>query len=116
IPVKAPISGYIKSVVVGMGQHITPGDVLFEIVDNSNIHADLRVFEKDIFKVEEGQKVYFTVSNSSGRQYTATIYSVGQHFEKNPKTVLVHAKIDGTHDKLIQGMYINGRIAVSDTS
>lgn len=112
IPVISPIGGYIKSVNVSIGKYVTPGDVLFEVVDNSHIHADLTVFEKDIFKVEEGQKVYFTVSGE--RTYTATIYAVGKTFEEDPKAVHVHAEIEDSTKGLIPGMYLEGRIAVKN--
>src|SRR5699024_3372106 len=89
---------------------------LFEVVGNSHIHADFMVFEKDIYKVKEGQKVYFTVSNTPQKRLMATIYSVGKTFEKGPKAVHVHAKIEGETGQLIPGMYVQGRIAVSSRS
>src|SRR5699024_3823060 len=104
------------NVNIRMGEYVTPGDILFEVVDNSHIHADLMVFEKDIGKVDEGQKVYFTVSNAPRRKYTATIYAVGKTFEEDPKAVHVHAEIEGSTEGLIPGMYIGGRIAVSNVS
>ncbi|HET8865769.1 MAG TPA: efflux RND transporter periplasmic adaptor subunit [Gracilimonas sp.] len=116
IPVVSPIDGFIKSVNVRIGEYVAPGDLLLEVVDNSHIHADLMVFEKDVYKVEEGQKVYFTVSNAPNRQYTATIYAVGKTFEEDPKAVHVHAEIEGDTEKLIPGTYIEGRIAVNSES
>src|SRR5690625_332867 len=116
IPVIAPIGGFIKSVNIRIGKYVTPGDVLFEVVDISQILADLRVFEKDVSKVEVGQKVYFTVSNAPNREYTATIYAVGKTFEEGPKAIHVQAEIEGGAEGLIPGQYIEGRIAVNNVS
>lgn len=116
IPVVSPIKGFIQSVPIRIGEYVAPGDLLVEVVDNSHIHADLMVFEKDVYKVKEGQKVRFTVANAPKREYTATIYSVGKTFEQAPKAVRVHAEIEGDTKNLIPGMYIEGRIAVNSAS
>src|SRR5699024_1420782 len=116
IPVVSPIEGSIKSINIRIGEYVSPGDLLFEVVNNSHIHASMMVFEKDVYKVEEGQKVYFTVPNAPRSQYTATVYSVGKTFEEDPKAVHVHAEIEGSTEGLIPGMYVEGRIAVNNAS
>ena len=45
---------------------------------------------------------------------SATIYSVGQSFENDPKAVHIHAEIDNKEGHLIPGMYVRGRIIVED--
>lgn len=110
IAVKAPISGYIRVVAVVTGQYVQPQQELFEIVDNSHIHADLMVYERDIARVRKGQKVIFTAASMPGKELTATIYSVGKAFEEDPKAVHVHAEIDSGSGDLILGTYLQGRI------
>jgi cobalt-zinc-cadmium efflux system membrane fusion protein len=110
IPVVSPIGGYIEKVLVQIGQYVEPQTGMFMVVDNEHVHADLMVFEKDIYKVKEGQKISFTLESVPGSNLTGTIYSVGKQFEQNPKAVHVHAEIDNKEDYLIPGMYINGRI------
>ena len=44
-----------------------PQTELFEVINNHHIHADLMVFEKDVHKVKEGQKVIFTVQSFLGK-------------------------------------------------
>lgn len=116
IPVISPIGGFIKKVNIKMGQYVAPQEMLFGVVDNSHIHADLMVFEKDISKVKVGQKVSFTVANRPQGSYAGKIYSVGKNFEEDRKAVHVHADIEGNTENLIPGMYIEGRIAVNDMS
>ena len=84
IPVVSPIDGYIEKVLVQIGQYIQPQTGMFQIVNTKHIHADLMVFEKDVHKVKEGQKISFTVESVPGTQLTAKIYSVGKQFEENP--------------------------------
>jgi cobalt-zinc-cadmium efflux system membrane fusion protein len=110
VPVVSPISGYIEKVLVQVGQFVEPHKELFLIVNTDHIHADLMVFEKDVYKVMEGQKLSFTVESVPGETLYATIFSVGKQFEQNPKAVHVHAEIDEKKGFLIPGMYIHGRI------
>jgi len=114
IPVVSPISGYIEKVKVQLGQYVDPQTEMFLIVNTEKIHADLMVFEKDVYKVKSGQQVSFTVESVPGATLTAKIHSVGKQFEQNPKAVHVHAEIDQKENYLIPGMYINGKISIDN--
>lgn len=116
VPVVSPINGYIEKVLVQVGQFVDPQKEMFMIVNIDHIHADLMVFEKDVHKVKEGQKVSFRVESVPGEQLEAEIYSVGKQFEQNPKAVHVHAEIVSKEDFLIPGMYINGKIHTESES
>ncbi len=113
-PVLSPINGFVEKVNIRTGQFAEPQKTLFEIVDNRKIHADLMVFEKDIYKVKTGQKVVFEVESVPMSPMTATIFAVGKSFEQNPKAVHIHAKIDNKQGVLIPGMYITARIATGN--
>ena len=110
VPVVSPIQGYIEKVEVQIGQYVDPQTVMFRIVNTDHIHADLMVFEKDVYKVKKDQKLSFTVASVPGKTLTAKIYSVGKQLEQNPKAVHIHAEINQKENFLIPGMYINGRI------
>ncbi|MDZ7846503.1 MAG: efflux RND transporter periplasmic adaptor subunit [Owenweeksia sp.] len=116
IPVVSPIKGSITKVEVKTGQYVQPQDDLFEIVNIDHIHADLMVFEKDVYKVNEGQRVRFTVETMPGKELYAEIYSVGKKFEQDPKAVHVHAEIENKSGKLIPGMYVRGAILTDSTT
>lgn len=115
VPVISPINGYIEKVFVRTGQYVSPQTQMFLIVNNDHIHADLMVFEKDVFKVKKGQKVHVVVQSVPDTMLSAKIFAVGKKFEQNPKAVHVHAEIDDVRD-LIPGMYINGKIHTEGNS
>ena len=114
VAVRSPIDGYIRLVEVKVGQYVNPETSMFEIINNEHVHADLMVFESDVHKVKEGQKVQFSVESLPDKLLSATIYSVGQSFENDPKAVHIHAEIDNKEGHLIPGMYVRGRIIVED--
>jgi cobalt-zinc-cadmium efflux system membrane fusion protein len=111
---RSPIEGHVRKVGVKTGQYVAPQTNLFEIVNTDHVHADLMVFEKDIHKVAEGQKVRFKAPSLPDRELTAEIYSVGRTFEEAPQAVHVHAEIENREGALIPGMYIQGRIETAN--
>ena len=48
INIVAPISGYVNEVNIKVGEYIDAKTQLFELSDNSKIHADFKVYEKDV--------------------------------------------------------------------
>ncbi len=110
VPVRSPIDGYIEKVEVQIGQFVNPQTKMFLIVNIDHIHADLMVFEKDVYKVKKGQTITFTLESVPGVLLSAQIFSVGKKFEQNPKAVHIHAEIKQKENFLIPGMYINGKI------
>ncbi|SNZ01425.1 efflux RND transporter periplasmic adaptor subunit [Flagellimonas pacifica] len=115
VALRSPIEGFVQKVEVKTGQYVEPQTDLMEVVDTHHVHADLMVFEKDVYKVKEGQKVTFNVQSIPGKELTAEIYSVGKTFEQNPKALHIHAEIDNKEGNLIPGMYIQGRIQTDNS-
>jgi len=116
VPVVSPIDGNIEKILVQIGQFVDAQAEILGIINTDYVHADLMVFEKDVYKVKEGQKVSFTVESLPGKTLSAKIFSIGKNFEQNPRIVHVHAEIDQKEHLLIPGMYINGRIYTESTS
>ena len=114
IPILSPINGAVQKVNVKTGQFVEAKSNMFEIINTHHVHADLMVFEKDVAKVEKGQKVYFNISSQPGKEWEARILSIGKNFEQEPKALHVHAEIREKTDNLVPGMYVRGKIAVED--
>lgn len=110
--VRAPISGVIGHVLVAMGAYVDMATPLANIVDNSNLHLDLNVFEKDLGKVHKGQTIHFTLTNNPGKEYDAKIFSIGSTFEDESKAIPVHASVKGDKTGLIDGMSVVALISI----
>jgi len=114
VAVRSPIKGFVRLVEVKTGQYVTPQTELFEIVNLEHIHADFMVFEKDVAKVQEGQKIKFKVE-SIEKELKAFVYSVGKNFEQNLKAIHIHAEIEDKSGLLLPGMYVRGRILTANS-
>ncbi|MFN5444086.1 MAG: efflux RND transporter periplasmic adaptor subunit [Crocinitomicaceae bacterium] len=112
ISVTAPISGYVTDVNIKIGSNAESGKPLFSIVDNSKMHVDLSVYEKDLQKVKAGQSVHFILTNQDNTEIKGQIFSIGKAFENDTKSVAVHADIINDKQMLISGMYVNALIDI----
>lgn len=117
----APISGYIGHINANTGAYAEPNKTLFEIIDNTQIHCDLLVYEKDIFKVKVGQKIHFIITNMPEHQeehgsktIEGEIFGINKSFEENSKAISVHAMIKNENHELIPGMYVSALIDVGE--
>jgi len=115
VPVTAPINGTIGKITAETGSYAQPGVSIMDIVDNSKIHADLIVFEKDLSKIKIGQKVDFQLTNQKNEQIEGEIYGINKSFENDSKGVVVHAVIKKPGVNLIPGMYVTGLIGIGTT-
>ena len=115
IPIIAPISGYVGNINISKGAFAATETPLFEVVDNSQMHLDLNVFEKDLGKISIGQQVDFVLTNQSNKAIKGKIFGINKSFSNETKTVAVHAKINPADTKdLISGMYVAANISISN--
>ena len=112
ISIRAPISGYVTHVDAKIGTIVQPAKPIFTIVDNSKMHVDLLIYEKDLSKVKVGQMVRFILTNQSNQEIKGEIYNIGKSFANDTKSVAVHADIEENNANLIPGMYINALIDI----
>ncbi len=116
VRVRSPISGSISNVLVKIGSYVDPSNAIAEIVDNSRLHLDLFVYEKDLYKLQVGQTVHFTITNNPGKEYDADIFGIGNTFEDNTKAVAVHAAVKGDKTGLIDGMSITALVSLDNAT
>lgn len=112
--VTSPISGTVSNIFTQIGSYVDVSSPVAEIVDNSALHLDLQVFEKDLPKIKVGQTIHFMITNNPADTYTARVYSIGSAFENASKTIAVHSTVIGRKSGLIDGMNITGTVSLSD--
>ncbi|HZH95512.1 MAG TPA: efflux RND transporter periplasmic adaptor subunit, partial [Flavisolibacter sp.] len=112
LAIVAPISGTVSTVSAQIGSNVDAATPLAEIVNNSQLHLDLFVFEKDLPKLHKNQVIHFTLTNNPGKEYDAKIYSIGTAFASESKTIPIHAVVKGDKTGLIEGMNITALISI----
>lgn len=112
----APISGDITNINVTTGSYVSSSDQIMAIVNTDHLHLELKIFEKDVFKIKKGQTVFFSVPESGSKQFKGSIHLIGKSIGSD-RTVMVHAHIDEPHDEgFIPGMFVQASILTYENS
>lgn len=116
IALYAPISGSVTKMNISKGSYVSPADVIMEIINTDHIHLELAVFEKDILKVKEGQKIEFKIPETGEKVYEAEVHLVGTSIDLVNRTVMVHGHLlDDENHGFAVGMFVDAQI-ITDAS
>jgi cobalt-zinc-cadmium efflux system membrane fusion protein len=115
IPVYSPINGFVSKVNVNTGKFVNPSDVLFELIDPSSIHLNLKIFEKDLNKLSMGQKIVAYTNNQPDKKYAGEISLISRDLSAE-RTAEVHCHFENADKNLAPGMYMNAEIEVKSNN
>ena len=109
----APINGYVTKVNVNIGKYVTPTDILFEIIDPSDLHLRLIVYENDATNLKVGNKVSFYTNNDIRKKYLAKVAVINPNINED-KTTEVHCHLVNESVRLYPGTSANAEIELND--
>ena len=109
ITLTAPFNGFVSKVNVNIGKYVNPTDVLFELVDPTDIHLNLKVFEKDLTKLAIGQKLKAYTNSYSDKKFDCEIILISQDVSADGSAE-VHCHFSKYDKSLFPGMYMNAEI------
>lgn len=109
INIYSPINGFVSVVNVNIGKYVNPTEVLFELVNPTDIHLALNIYEKDIDQLSVGQKVITYTNTAPDKKYSASIILISKNISAD-NTIEVHCHFDHYDKELIPGMYMNADI------
>lgn len=76
--IKAPIAGYINNDFVTVGQLLGGGSQVCEIVNNNKLKLNIRVSEREVYKIRNGQNVSIHIAVFPDKKFTGTITSIAE--------------------------------------
>jgi cobalt-zinc-cadmium efflux system membrane fusion protein len=113
ITITSPINGYVSKVNANIGKYLTPSEVLFELVNVSDIHLNISVFEKDLASLAIGQKVITYNNSNPSKKYETEIILIG-HSLSVDKNTEVHCHFKKYDKTLVPGMYMNAEVELKN--
>ncbi|HTO14962.1 MAG TPA: efflux RND transporter periplasmic adaptor subunit [Edaphocola sp.] len=113
IRIYSPINGFVTKVNVNIGKYVTSSDVLFELVNPTDIHLNLKIFEKDLDKIFIGQTVYSYTNNNADKKYAGKIILISKDVAADG-SVAVHCHYNVYDKNLYPGMYMNALIELKN--
>ena len=104
--VRAPIAGTVTGRHVNLGDHITPNQHLFDIVDFDSIVARVFVPEKELVRLRSGQETRLSAPSLGDEIYLGRISRIAPVVDPQSGTVKVTVTIPEGHD-LRPGLYVD---------
>jgi cobalt-zinc-cadmium efflux system membrane fusion protein len=115
ISIHSPISGFVSKVNVNIGRYVSATEVLFELINPTDIHLALKVFEKDLDKVKMGQQILAYTNNVPEKKYQCEIILISKDLSPE-RTAEVHSHFESYEPELLPGMFMNADIQLNSRS
>ena len=115
INIYSPINGFVSAVNVNIGKYVNPADVLFELVNPSDIHLALTIFEKDLDKLFIGQKLIAYTNSQPDKKYPCEIILISKNLS-DESSAQVHCHFEQYDKTLLPGMFMNADIEVKSNN
>jgi cobalt-zinc-cadmium efflux system membrane fusion protein len=115
VNIPSPINGFVSRVNVNIGKYVQPQDVLFELINPSDIHAALTVFEKDLNKIKQGQKVDVSFVDEPDKVYETEVILITKSIDEN-RSGIVHCHFEKMPPDLKPGMFITATLHMAADS
>jgi len=112
INIYSPIDGFVSHVNVNIGKYVNPTDVLFELVNPTDIHLNIKVFEKDLDKLSIGQKVIAFNNFNPSIKHICEIILISKDLGLD-RSAEVHCHFLEYDKALLPGMYMNAEIEIN---
>lgn len=106
VSITSPINGLVSKVNVNVGKYIAPTDMLFELMETSDIVLVMNAFEKDINLLSVGQTVTAFTNAKPSKKYQAKIAYINQSLNDD-RAAEVICKVNQYDSSLIPGLFIN---------
>lgn len=109
----APISGVVSKLNTNKGKLVGQENFVYEIANDKTLYLHFKVFEKDISRVNVGQKIVFGPLKK-GTKYEAIVQRIGITVDNTDRSTMVHSKIENKNKSLKPGMFINASIYLNE--
>lgn len=109
ITILATINGYVSKVNVNIGKYISPSEVMFELINPTDIHLNIKVYEKDVAKLKIGQKIIAYTNSEPNKKHLCEIILISKDVTTDG-TAEVHCHFEDYDKTLLPGMYMNAEV------
>jgi cobalt-zinc-cadmium efflux system membrane fusion protein len=108
-----PFLGLTKSEVNASRKKHGKNIIMSKSVNRSDIHLNLKVFEKDLDKIFIGQHLISSTNNNPEKKYPGDIILISK--DVSPDGIIeVHCHFDNYDKNLFPGMYMNAEIELKN--
>lgn len=108
--ITAPLTGTVSDRQVEQGEAVTPGAVLFTVVNASTLELSGQIPVDQAGRVNVGQAVVFTLDAAPERQYRGTVARIDPVADAQTRQVGVYVRMPNPGGAIVGGQFATGRI------
>ncbi len=109
LPLRAPIAGTVVTRNVTLGQAVERATDAFELIELSHLWVNLDLYEKDLARVQPGQRVQIR-TESFPEVLDARVEYIHPVIDPTTRTAAVRIEVDNSAGKLRPGQFVTARI------
>jgi membrane fusion protein, multidrug efflux system len=113
--IRAPLTGVVSSREVNRGDVVSPGTVLFTVIDPSSMRLEASVPSDNLSSLRIGAKVEFAVRGYD-QTFTGTIERIAPQADPATRQVPIYVAIPNVGGRLVAGLYAEGRVVSESAS
>jgi len=110
---KAPFEGIVSKKFAELGEWISPGESVFELVATRNLRLDFSVAEDYLAQIGSDAGVNFRLNADPETVYQGRISTVVPVLDPSARTFLLRVSIDDVHRKILPGMSVNATLQIA---
>jgi HlyD family secretion protein len=108
--IRAPFDGVVSGLTLSPGEQLMVNQVLFTLVDNVNIEAEVGVLEADVGKIAPGGTAILAIP-ALGDTIPARVDVVSPQFNRESRTCQVLMRVKNADGRMRPGMFARALIA-----
>ena len=112
--VAAPFSGLIARRYVGVGDFVSPGQQLFDLIALDPVEVEFHLTERDSGRVETGDTVGVRVSPYPDEVFEATVSMISPRIDPKTRTLRVKATLPNPDGRLRPGLFARADLGVAE--
>jgi cobalt-zinc-cadmium efflux system membrane fusion protein len=117
LKIYAPFSGVISEINAIQGQFVTSNEPLMRLTKTEHLHVEFPIYEADISRIFEEQRVLIARPNTSDYALEASVHKIGKTVEAETRSIPVHADFTNPDDQLlwVPGRYVQLKVLLNES-
>lgn len=109
--IKSPVNGFIESDHIEIGQYLSPGSVVCNIIDTKDLKLELNISEQNYATIKTGQLIEITSSTFPDKTFEGIVTYIGKKAGYG-NSFSVEIKLVNNKDNLLKaGMFVSATIS-----
>lgn len=108
--IRSPFSGLISERMLQVGQHIRPGDELFQVTDIDPLIARIFLPERDVLGLEEGREVMIVLNADESVRFSGRVRQISPIVDVATGTIKVTVEANDAPEGVRPGSFVGVHI------